>query len=485
MDKDTRPTLSLKAAPKKARLNKGAKNRPKKGNFSSKKAVSPKTAQSTDSRLIAFNILDAIIKRQQMLEAAIGNSEGFKELETRDKGLVRLIVASCLRRHGQLNAILNPMISPQTADQVKLVLKMGITQLLFLDLSQHAATDTTVELVKKIGFERQSGLVNAVLRRVIHEKDALLAKTAITDNLPTEIKARWDQHWGPEKTAEIARLAAQTPPLDITGTGDIDALAGQLGGTPVTGQTIRCTFDGDIRNMAEYAAGSWWVQDAAAALPVHLMGDVTSKQVWDLCAAPGGKTAQLIARGAEVTAIDKEAPRLDRLRSNLKRLNMTASVKKADILDSDFDRMAKARPVDMILLDAPCSATGTIRRRPDILVRDERPDLASLQEIQIQMLKNCLGWVKAGGIVLYATCSLEPEEGEEVVSAIIHHRLAEIRPFTAAELGPFSSSLTAQGWARILPDCLAESELNTAEAAPVLAQGNDGFFIARLTPITP
>ena len=237
--------------------------------------------------------------------------------------------------------------------------------------------------------------------------------------------------------------------------------------------------------MAEYAAGSWWVQDAAAALPVHLMGDVSGKQVWDLCAAPGGKTAQLIARGAEVTAIDKEAPRLDRLRSNLKRLNMTASVKKADILDSDFDRMAKARPVDMILLDAPCSATGTIRRRPDILVRDERPDLASLQEIQIQMLKNCLGWVKAGGIVLYATCSLEPEEGEEVVSAIIHHRLAEIRPFTAAELGPFASSLTAQGWARILPDCLAESELNTAEAAPVLAQGNDGFFIARLTPITP
>ena len=484
MDKDTRPLLWLKAAPKKARLNKGAKNRPKKGSFTSKKAASPKTTQSTDSRLIAFNILDAIIKRQQMLEAAIGNSEGFKELETRDKGLVRLIVASCLRRHGQLNAILNPMISPQTADQVKLVLKMGITQLLFLDLSQHAATDTAVELVKKIGFERQSGLVNAVLRRVIREKDALLAKTAITDNLPAEIKARWDQHWGPEKTAEIARLAAQTPPLDITGTGDIDALAGQLGGTPVVGQTIRCTFDGDIRNMAEYAAGSWWVQDAAAALPVHMMGDVSGKQVWDLCAAPGGKTAQLIARGAEVTAIDKEAPRLDRLRSNLKRLNMTASIKKADILDSDFNRMAKARPVDMILLDAPCSATGTIRRRPDILVRDERPDLASLQEIQIQMLKNCLGWVKTGGIVLYATCSLEPEEGEEVVSAIIHHRLAEIRPFTAAELGPFASSLTAQGWARILPDCLAESELNTAEAAPA-AQGNDGFFIARLTPITP
>jgi 16S rRNA (cytosine967-C5)-methyltransferase len=485
MDKDTRPTLSLKAAPKKARLNKGAKNRPKKGNFTSKKAASPKTTQSTDSRLIAFNILDAIIKRQQMLEAAIGNSEGFKELETRDKALVRLIVASCLRRHGQLNAILNPMISPQTADQVKLVLKMGITQLLFLDLSQHAATDTAVELVKKIGFERQSGLVNAVLRRVIREKDAMLAKTAITDNLPAEIKARWDQHWGPEKTAEIARLAAQTPPLDITGTGNIDALAGQLGGTPVAGQTIRCTFDGDIRNMAEYAAGSWWVQDAAAALPVRLMGDVSGKQVWDLCAAPGGKTAQLIARGAEVTAIDKEAPRMDRLRSNLKRLNMTASIKKADILDSDFDRMAKARPVDMILLDAPCSATGTIRRRPDILVRDERPDLASLQEIQIEMLKNCLGWVKTGGIVLYATCSLEPEEGEEVVSAIIHHRLAEIRPFTATELGPFASSLTAQGWARILPDCLAESELNTAEAAQVLAQGNDGFFIARLTPITP
>lgn len=493
MDKDTRPTLSLKAVPKKAKLKKGAKNRPKKGHSAARKTAPPKPAQQTDSRLIAFNILDAIIKRQQMLEAAIGNSEGFKELETRDKGLVRLIVAGCLRRHGQLNAILDPMISPQTADQVKLVLKIGVTQLLFLDLSQHAATDTAVELVKKIGFERQSGLVNAVLRRVIREKETLLAKTAITDNLPIEIKTRWDQHWGPEKTAEIAGLAAQTPPLDITATGDIDALAKQLGGTPLTRQTIRCSFDGDIRNMPDYAAGSWWVQDAAAALPVHLMGDVSGKQVWDLCAAPGGKTAQLIASGAEVTAIDKEAARLDRLRSNLKRLNMTARIKQADILDSEFDRMAKGQPVDMILLDAPCSATGTIRRRPDILVRDERPDLASLQEIQIQMLKNCLGWVKAGGIVLYATCSLEPEEGEEVVSAILHHRLAEIQPFTAAELGPFASSLTAEGWARILPDCLteypadplAESQLNMPAAAQAIAQGNDGFFIARLAPIAP
>ncbi len=186
------------------------------------------------------------------------------------------------------------MISPQTADQVKLVLKIGITQLLFLDLSQHAATDTAVELVKKIGFERQSGLVNAVLRRVIREKDELLAKTAITDNLPTEIKARWDQHWGPEKTAEIARLAAQTPPLDITATGDIDALARELGGSPLTRQTIRCSFDGDIRNMPNYAAGSWWVQDVAAALPVHLMGDVSGKQVWDLCAAPGVKQPSLL-----------------------------------------------------------------------------------------------------------------------------------------------------------------------------------------------
>ena len=480
MENQNRPKLSLKANPKKAAPKKRSKNRSMKAASGQKKHSSSKAATSADSRLIAFNILDAILKRQQMLEAAFASSEGFKTLDGRDKGLVRLIVASCLRRHGQLSALLKPMISEQTAAPVQLVLKMGMAQLLFLDLSQHAATDTAVELVKKIGFERQSGLVNAVLRRVIREKDILLAKTDCCDNLPPEIKQRWQQNWGAEKTAKFAALMAQTPPLDITATGDIEGLAKKLEGTALGTTTIRCRFDGDIRNMPEYDSGIWWVQDAAAALPVQLMGDVSGKNIWDLCAAPGGKTAQLIARGANVTAVDKEAVRMDRLRSNLRRLNMTANLKVADILDSSFAQTAKAGDMDMILLDAPCSATGTIRRRPDILVRDERPDLASLQDIQIQMLKKTLSWVKPDGQVYYATCSLEPEEGEEVIRTILHFNLAKIIPFTPDELGIFASSLAAEGWARILPDCLTESGLDSAAAA----LGNDGFFIARLAPLT-
>jgi len=482
MEKDTRPRLSLKAgALKKAGAKKRKKQRPKTDNAPKQKRL-PKSGEdsqtSADSRLIAFNILDAIIGRQQMLEAAFANSEGFKELEARDKGLVRLIVATCLRRHGQLSALLQRMISDQTAAPVQLVLKIGLTQLLFLDLSQHAATDTAVELVKKIGFERQSGLVNAVLRRTIREKEVLRTKTTPADNLSKDLRASWQKNWGAEQTAAIAELAAQTPPLDITGTGDVAALALKLEGSPLTQQTIRCSFDGDIRNMPDYDAGNWWVQDAAAALPVHLMGDVRGKNIWDLCAAPGGKTAQLIAKGATVTAVDKEAARIERLRANLKRLNMQAAIKTADILDDAFGRTAKQQNIDMILLDAPCSATGTIRRRPDILVRAERPELASLQEIQIQMLKNCLSWLKPEGSVLYATCSLEPEEGEEVVSAILQYGLGRTLPFSAAELGPFAPALTPEGWARILPNCLAESNLNS-DAARL---GNDGFFIARLAP---
>ena len=252
MENQNRPKLSLKANPKKAAPKKRSKNRSMKAASGQKKHSSNKAATSADSRLIAFNILDAILKRQQMLEAAFASSEGFKTLDGRDKGLVRLIVASCLRRHGQLSALLKPMISEQTAAPVQLVLKMGMAQLLFLDLSQHAATDTAVELVKKIGFERQSGLVNAVLRRVIREKDILLAKTDCCDNLPPEIKQRWQQNWGAEKTAKFAALMAQTPPLDITATGDIEMLAKKLDGTALGTTTIRCRFDGDIRNMPEY-----------------------------------------------------------------------------------------------------------------------------------------------------------------------------------------------------------------------------------------
>ena len=479
MENQNRPKLSLKATPKKTAPKKRSKNRVKTAASGQKKHSSNKASASADSRLIAFNILDAILKRQQMLEAAFASSDGFKALDGRDKGLVRLIVASCLRRHGQLSALLKPMISEQTAAPVQLVLKIGMTQLLFSDLSQHAATDTAVELVKKIGFERQSGLVNAVLRRVIREKDMLLAKTDTCDNLPLEIKQRWQQNWGAEKTAKIAALMVQTPPLDITAASDSDTLAKKLDGTALNKTTIRCRFDGDIRNMPEYESGIWWVQDAAAALPVQLMGDVSGKNIWDLCAAPGGKTAQLIANGANVTAIDKEAVRMDRLRSNLRRLNMTANLKVADILDNSFEPTAKTGDIDIILLDAPCSATGTIRRRPDILVRDERPDLASLQDIQLQMLKKTLSWVKPDGQVFYATCSLEPEEGEEVIRIILHYNLAKLIPFTPDELGIFASSLAPEGWARILPDCLTDACLDSPEAA----LGNDGFFIARLAPI--
>ena len=246
MEKDTRPTLSLKAgALKKAGAKKRRKQRPNPNaapkqkhpeKFGAKSGAKSgqEIQNSTDSRLIAFNILEAIIGRQQMLEAAFANSEGFKGLEARDKGLVRLIVATCLRRHGQLTALLQKMISDQTAEPVQMVLKIGLTQLLFLELSQHAATDTAVELVKKIGFERQSGLVNAVLRRTIREKEIVRSKTTAIDNLPAALRASWQKNWGTKQTAAIAELAAQTPPLDISGTGDVAALAEKLEGSPLT-----------------------------------------------------------------------------------------------------------------------------------------------------------------------------------------------------------------------------------------------------------
>ncbi|GIS17976.1 MAG: hypothetical protein CM15mP119_3800 [Alphaproteobacteria bacterium] len=227
----------------------------------------------------------------------------------------------------------------------------------------------------------------------------------------------------------------------------------------------------------------WWVQDAAAALCGTLAGAEPGKVIFDLCAAPGGKTAQLAAAGASVTAVDSDAHRLTRLKANLDRLKLSADILHADILSAEFDKFATAAQPDVILLDAPCSATGTIRRRPDILVRNNPLELGALQAVQHDMLAAALRWVRPDGFVIYATCSLQSEEGEEIVRAVTSDRLAKLDKFSKAELGLFAPALSVEGWARVLPTCLNYAKFPDAAAASDYASGNDGFFIARLRPV--
>ena len=471
--------LSLKQSPAGRHKHKKPKNKrpPQKRS----KAL---TATAT-ARLAAHGVLNDIINKNMVTDVALNQSKMFAALESRDRAFARLLVTSSLRRFGQVQKIIDHCLPKPAEQTVNLILHLGLVQLFFLNTSPHAATNTSVELAKKLKYDRAAGLINAILRRAIREQGELLSLTSVTDNLPISLKASWTKQYGPEQTDAIINVLMTTPPLDLTVKPDADQtkLAQYLSGFHVQHHTLRCSFDGDIRKMPYYDKGLWWVQDAAAALCGTLAGAKPGKVIFDLCAAPGGKTAQLAAAGAKVTAVDSDVHRLTRLKANLNRLKLSANILHADILSSEFDKIATAAQPDVVLLDAPCSATGTIRRRPDILIRNGRFELNTLQADQRDMLAAALRWVKQDGFVIYATCSLQAEEGEEIIRAVTSDRLAKLDKFNAAELGLFAPALSAEGWARILPTCLNSFTLPGAFAASDYASGNDGFFIARLRPV--
>jgi len=427
----------------------------------------PKQAPSLKSRQIVFDILTNVEDGAQLDKALAAHPE-LPQLDGRDRRFVQLLATTYLRRRGQIEKILAPLMTRRpfgAQAPANIILGMGAAQLLFLKTGAHAAVDSSVELMRQAGFERLCGLANAVMRRLTRDGDALLAKTDDSENLPDWLRRSWQHYWGDTATSAIAGLAMQPPPLDISVAKDAAYWTEKLGGSLLDGGTIRREFDGDPAQLEGFADGAWWVQDAAAAVPARLLGPLAGKQVIDLCAAPGGKTAQLIAAGATVTAVDSNRKRLDRLRRNLKRLNMPAK-----LVLSDGRQFVPDAPVDAILLDAPCSATGTIRRRPDILGRRQSEDIKALQTIQWELATTALAWLKPGGQLIYATCSLQVEEGEDIITAILEAAEGRfvIDPVTPAEAGLFSRSITDNGSLRILPSAYQD------------IGGVDGFFVARL-----
>ena len=430
-------------------------------------------APGLPARRIAADILEGVLHRRRPLDEQLADrSSELSGLPDRDRALVRTLAATVLRRLGTLRHLLWQHLDrgfPRAAPRVETALLLGAAQILWLDVPDHAAVDLAVRLVQADRrAARHAGFVNAVLRRMVREGKGQLAGTDSTLlDTPDWLLARWTRNYGPETARTIAAAHAHEPALDLTVKGDAQTWADRLAGRVLPAGSVRVIAHGSVTQLPGYAEGAWWVQDAAAALPARLLGDVNGATVADLCAAPGGKTAQLAAAGANVIAVDRSASRLDRLRGNLARLDLSAQIVAADVLEW------RTQPVDAVLLDAPCSSTGTIRRHPDIPWIKQEADIAALASLQRRLIERAAQMVKPGGRLLYCTCSLEPEEGIEIVRAFLasHPHMRRI-PIKADEIHALPEWLTANGDLRTLPCHLPDPDASMA--------GLDGFYAARI-----
>lgn len=421
------------------------------------------------ARLLAADGLDRVLRAATPLEEAMQDVPG---LEPRDRALAFNILATTLRRLGSLRAVIRPCLSrglPSSAPKLEAVLLVGAAQILLMDVPDHAAVGLSVDLARTdrstAGF---AGLVNAVLRRLTREGAAMLAKVdPFTVDVPDWLRRRWISAYGEEKARAIAAMLVTPPPLDISVKSDPEGWAARLSGEVLPTGSIRILEAGPVRALPGFEEGAWWVQDAAAALPAKLLGSVEGLRVADLCAAPGGKTAQLANAGARVTAVDRSGERLRRLNENLQRLKLSAEVVEADA--TSFT----AAPFDAVLLDAPCSATGTLRRHPDIAWAKSAADIASLAGLQARLIDAAADLLRPGGLLVYSTCSLEPEEGEAQIAAALERRSdLERVPLGPADGEAVAAFTTPQGDLRTLPCDWVRGEPERC--------GLDGFFAARL-----
>ena len=423
------------------------------------------------ARAAAAHALGAILRRGRTLDQALDAAPGLEALSSRDAAFARLLLLTTLRRMGQIDAFLAGLMDrqlPARRGSVQDVLRLGVCQLAFLETPAHAAVASTVALAHGPRLSPYRGLVNAVLRRAAREHGAIAALDAPRLNTPDWLWQSWTEAYGEARCRAIAEAHQGEPPLDLSPVSDaedrIEALSDTLGAQRLPGGTLRLRGAGDVTRLADYEAGAWWVQDAAAALPARLLGAVAGKRVLEIGAAPGGKTAQLAAAGARVTAVDRAAPRLARLKENLARLRLEAEIVEADALEWQPTEL-----FDTVLLDAPCTATGTIRRHPDIPHLRTPADVDRLADLQGRLLARAAAMVAPGGLLVYASCSLQPEECERVVEKFLTSAPKFARlPVRADELPGLHEVVTTAGDLRTLPSHWAEHG------------GMDGFYAARL-----
>jgi len=408
----------------------------------------PKEIQGLAARRAALKLLDAVLRRGETLDqAAAAATAGLST--TSDQALARAIAGEALRWLTDLDALIDSATRLRLAEDAKArtVLRIMLAQWLRLDTPPHAVVATGLPLLAGGPRRLAHGVFGALVRR-----------PASLPPVPT-LPVRVTQRWG-ERAPAVAAGLAVPPPLDLTlrDPSATEQWVETLGGVSLAAGHVRLLRGTMVGDLAGYAEGAWWVQDLATSLPARLLGPGEGRRVLDLCAAPGGKTLQLAAAGWRVTALDINGRRLDRLRENLSRTGLSAEVVVADALAWE-----PGEPFDAVLLDAPCTATGTARRHPDVLHRIGERQIAEMADSQARLLDRAVGWIKPGGRLVYAVCSLEREEGEEQVRRIA----AAFDPIRADELPP-GLSPTPEGWARTDPGMLARQG------------GLDGFFIARL-----
>ncbi len=434
--------------------------RPPKARPAPSPATQDPDAEGLGARRAALDLVAGALDHRGGLEEAFVRKP-FAELELRDRALARMMAMTLLRRLGAIDRLLDAKLSKPPPEAVRMLLRLGLAQLFYMDTPAFAAVDTTVRLAQGSEATRPfKGLVNAVLRGL--QRDP--APTADPEVLaPGWLFARWRAAYGEEAARAIAAVIADEPMTDVSlrSPADLSVLAEPLEAEPLAGGSLRSRRRGDVADWPGYAEGQWWVQDAAAAIPARLLNVRPGETAIDLCAAPGGKALQLAAAGAKVTALDRSAARLRRLTQALERTGLSA-----EVVAAEAERWADERRFDAVLLDAPCSATGTFRRHPDVLWGTRPGDIAKLAGVQARLLDSAAERVAPGGRMVYCVCSLEPEEGEAQVEAFLsRHAEFKLAPIAAGEGGAPEGAVTTAGLLRILPH--------------QLPGGLDGFFAAR------
>lgn len=390
--------------------------------------------------------------------------------ENRDKAFVKNLTMVSIRNRGFIEFILSKHLNralPKTKIEIKALLIMGVAQILFTRVAKYAAVNSSVNFFKG-NISKWRPLANALLRRIASDEENIKNEYDKSLNIPSWLYKSWIDYYGKEKTKNITEAILLEPYIDIKIKNNFDYWFKKIEGEALFNNTIRIIRRGDISNIKGYEQGAWWVQNIAAQIPVMLFKNIKNEEVLDLCASPGGKTAQLLSAGAKIISVDISQERVKLLINNLNRLQLRKNI---SIHVKDIRKWKPQKKVNKILIDVPCSATGTARQNPDVFWNKTREDILRLSLLQKNLLEAAIDMLNTNGIILYCNCSLQKEEGEDVIKYILKKKRVKLDPIINNEINDFPKEIINNGMIRTLPYILKNKG------------GMDGFFVARLIKI--